>query len=87
MYPKNELFTLLQIHFHWRGSEHFVDGKKFAGEMHLVFQSKTNTKQFSVIGFMMKVRLNINDIQKIVSSKIGFFKILKFDKRLLIMII
>jgi len=55
MYPRNEVFTLLQIHFHWRGSEHFVDGKKFAGEIHLVFKSQTNPKQYSVIGFMMKL--------------------------------
>lgn len=55
MKPENELFELLQMHFHWRGSEHFVDGKKFAGELHLVHQSVENKNQFAVIGFLIKL--------------------------------
>lgn len=52
-----EEFKLLQLHFHWRGSEHFVNGIKYAGELHLVHQSKTNQGQFSVIGFLIQVIL------------------------------
>ena len=57
MYPQNEKFKLLQVHAHWRGSEHFVDNHKFDGEVHLVTQSVTNKEQLSVIGFMLKVKL------------------------------
>lgn len=55
MYPQNERFKLLQVHAHWRGSEHFVDNHKFDGEVHLVTQSVTNKEQLSVIGFMLKM--------------------------------
>ena len=55
MQPSNETFKLLQMHFHWRGSEHLVDDHKFAGELHLVTQSKSNASQYSVIGFLIKV--------------------------------
>lgn len=55
MHPQNEVFNLLQLHFHWRGSEHFIDDKKFAAEVHLVFQSATNPDQFSVVGYVFKL--------------------------------
>lgn len=50
-----ELFKFQQLHFHWRGSEHYIDNKKFAGEMHMVFQSMNNTHMHSVVGFMLQV--------------------------------
>lgn len=55
MYPQQETFKLLQLHFHWRGSEHIVDHHKFAGEVHLVTQSITNKEQYSVVGFLIKM--------------------------------
>lgn len=55
MQPSKETFKLLQMHFHWRGSEHLVDDHKFAGELHLVTQSKSNQSQYSVIGFLIKM--------------------------------
>jgi carbonic anhydrase len=57
MNSEAEPYNLLQMHFHWRGSEHFVNGKKFAAELHLVHQSEIDENKFSVIGFLFKVRL------------------------------
>jgi carbonic anhydrase len=50
--PDNVTFKLLQMHFHWRGSEHFIDGHKFAAELHLVHQSQKDPNQFAVLGFL-----------------------------------
>ena len=46
---------LLQMHFHWRGSEHLVNGRKFAGELHMVHQSKTDQNKLAVLGFLIEV--------------------------------
>lgn len=51
--PDNSKYKFLQMHFHWRGSEHFVDGHRFAGELHLVHQNVENPNKFSVIGFLL----------------------------------
>lgn len=50
----NMEYKFLQMHFHWRGSEHYVDGHRFAGELHLVHQSITDENRFSVIGFLLR---------------------------------
>lgn len=50
----NMEYKFLQMHFHWRGSEHYVDGHRFSGELHLVHQSVTDEKKFSVIGFLLR---------------------------------
>ena len=55
--PEKETFRLLQMHFHWRGSEHTFNGNKYAAEMHLVHQSTTNPEQLAVIGFFIEVSL------------------------------
>ena len=54
-WANKELFSLKQLHFHWCGSEHFIDNQEFAGEMHLVFHSLNNTQNHSVIGFILQV--------------------------------
>lgn len=51
--PGNSEYKFLQMHFHWRGSEHFVDGHRFAGELHLVHQNVENPNKFAVIGFLL----------------------------------
>ena len=53
--PELENFRLLQMHFHWRGSEHTLNDVKFAGELHLVHQSLKNSKRFAVLGFFFEV--------------------------------
>ena len=55
MSPENEQFKMLQMHFHWRGSEHFINGRKFAGELHMVHQSKNDSNRFAVLGFFIEV--------------------------------
>lgn len=60
MHPQEEEFKLSQLHFHWRGSEHLVDHRKFAGEVHLVTQSVSNPGQYSVIGFLIKMSMRDN---------------------------
>lgn len=52
---KSELYEFRQMHFHWRGSEHRVNGRKFSGELHLVHQSLNNTKMHAVVGFMFEI--------------------------------
>lgn len=53
--PENEKYRLLQMHFHWRGSEHEVNGHKFAGELHLVHQHLDNSDKFAVLGFLFEI--------------------------------
>jgi carbonic anhydrase len=55
MTPENSTYRLLQMHFHWRGSEHYIDGHKFAAELHLVHQSMENSNKFAVLGFLFSV--------------------------------
>ena len=47
----DETFKLIQFHFH-APSEHLVDGKEFAGEMHLVHESEDGT--LAVIGVFIE---------------------------------
>lgn len=56
MKPENEKFNLLQLHFHWRGSEHLVNGRKFAAEIHMVHKSAVNEGRFAVLGFFIEVK-------------------------------
>ena len=57
MQPENEKYKLLQMHFHWRGSEHYVDGHRFAAELHLVHQSVNDSEKFAVLGFLFRVNI------------------------------
>ena len=38
-----------------KGSEHFINGRKFAGELHMVHQSKNDSNRFAVLGFLIEV--------------------------------
>ncbi len=53
----NVKYKLLQLHLHWRGSEHTVDGNNFDAELHLVHQSTVNNSNFAVLGFFLSVSL------------------------------
>ena len=53
--PENDEYMLLQMHFHWRGSEHYVNGHKFVAELHLVHQNMEDKNKFAVLGFFFKV--------------------------------
>jgi carbonic anhydrase len=55
MKPENVKYKLLQMHLHWMGSEHTVDGWKFAAELHMVHQNTVNTSKLAVLGFFMSV--------------------------------
>ena len=73
LYPENQTFNMLTMHFHWRGSEHYLDNKKHSGEIHLLFQDQQNKAQYSVIAFLIDLVNNenhsmrpiINEIEKI----------------------
>ena len=54
-YFDNETFMLNQIHFHWGGSEHQINGKKYVAELHMVYQNQNNTKKYGVLGFLFQV--------------------------------
>ena len=45
------------MHFHWRGSEHFVDGHRFAAELHLVHQNVNDPGKYAVLGFLFRVKI------------------------------
>jgi hypothetical protein len=55
MPPDNVEYKLLNIQLHWRGSEHTVNGWKFAAELHLVHQSTVDSNKLAVIGFFLDV--------------------------------
>ena len=57
--PENDEYKLLQMHFHWRGSEHYVDGHRFAAELHLVHQNIKDEGKFAVLGFLFRVGIFI----------------------------
>ena len=42
MTPEYQPYKMLQMHFHWRGSEHKVNGKNYAAELHLVHRSEAD---------------------------------------------
>jgi carbonic anhydrase len=52
---ENSIYELLQMHFHWRGSEHRLNGHRFASELHLVHQNLNDSNKFAVIGFFFEV--------------------------------
>lgn len=55
----SEEFEFLQMHFHWRGSEHQINGRKFAAELHLVHRSLSDPKIHAVIGFLFQVEYQV----------------------------
>jgi carbonic anhydrase len=56
--PEDDEYKLLQMHFHWRGSEHFVEGHRFAAELHLVHQNIKDDSKYAVLGFLFRVKKN-----------------------------
>ena len=53
---QGETFEFLQMHFHWHGSEHEINGVLFPAELHLVTKSLNATeKKLAVIGIFLKV--------------------------------
>jgi len=52
MTPDYQRYVMLQMYFHWRGSEHTIDGKKFSAELHLVHQSESDPSKLAVLGFL-----------------------------------
>lgn len=81
--PLSSTFLLDSVHFHWGvvdsdGSEHAINGQKYALEAHFVFYNKAYQNStyasnfpdgFSVLGILFKVDKNSPDLQ--------IFKILK----------
>jgi carbonic anhydrase len=55
MHPENVKYKLINIHLHWRGSEHSINGRKFSGELHLVFQSTSDPNKLAVLAFFFEV--------------------------------
>jgi carbonic anhydrase len=51
----------MQIHFHWSGSEHTINGEHFAGEVHMVFNSLNRTTWHTVIGFFLQLEEDDNE--------------------------
>ena len=45
------------MHFHWRGSEHEIDGKKYAAELHLVHVNENDPNKLAVLGFIFAVNI------------------------------
>ncbi|XP_068719562.1 carbonic anhydrase-like isoform X1 [Montipora capricornis] len=57
--PLRGTYTLKQFHFHFgctnsRGSEHTLNGTRFSGELHLVFQKTTAPEDFAVVALWVK---------------------------------
>lgn len=55
MSPDNSNYKLLQMHFHWRGSEHLFNNNKFSAELHMVHQSVNDPNKYAVLGFMFSL--------------------------------
>ncbi|XP_044765990.1 carbonic anhydrase isoform X2 [Coccinella septempunctata] len=81
--PIEGTYELLQIHCHWgekddEGSEHTIDGKKFAGELHMVHwnSSKYPSLQeaakhpdgFCVLGVFLKPGAKNEEMEKVVAQ-------------------
>ncbi|KAJ8879823.1 hypothetical protein PR048_020431 [Dryococelus australis] len=79
--PLTEKHTLEQFHCHWgcddnQGSEHTVDGKAYAGELHFVHWNSLKYNTFAdaagqpdglaVLGVLLKVGRSHEELQKIV---------------------
>ena len=45
------------MHFHWGHSEHLINGKMYAAELHLVHTSYLNPSKYAVLGFMLQVKI------------------------------
>ncbi|KAK4004490.1 hypothetical protein OUZ56_006224 [Daphnia magna] len=80
-------YKFLQLHFHWgcdaEGSEHTVDGAKFAAEMHIVHQNqvfdslqeaKNHRNGLAVVAVMLKVQETENAILRPVLQGCHLFK-------------
>ena len=50
-------YNLLQMHFHWRGSEHRINGKRYAAELHLVHVNQADPTKLAVLGFLFAVTI------------------------------
>jgi carbonic anhydrase len=50
-------FKLSQLHFHWRGSEHRINGHCFSAEMHMVHSNLQNPQKIAVIAFIFAVKI------------------------------
>lgn len=70
MVPDNSEYKLLQMHFHWRGSEHYIDGHKFAAELHLVHQNVENPNKFAVLGFLFSLSNKDNENLKPITENL-----------------
>lgn len=51
------------MHFHWNLSEHAVDGKNYAAELHLVHKSLLVQDKLAVVGFLFQVN---NKLEKLI---------------------
>ena len=76
MLPDNQTYKFLQMHFHWRGSEHFIDGHRYSAELHLVHQNTQDENKFAVLGFLFEV-INSYFILHLLYFKFKFFKFKK----------
>jgi len=48
-------FEFRQMHFHWRGSEHTVNGHHYESELHLVHDNMNESGTYAVISFLFQV--------------------------------
>jgi carbonic anhydrase len=90
----NQEYVIAQFHFHWsgtndEGSEHTLDGKKFASEAHFVFFNKEKYKTFeqaaksdglAVLGFFIKPGTKDNALFKPLFDAISAMKTSGFKK-------
>ncbi|XP_042523239.1 carbonic anhydrase 1 [Dipodomys spectabilis] len=81
--PLSESYRLIQFHFHWGstndyGSEHTVDGVKYAAELHLVhwnsakysscIEASSKPDGLAILGVLMKVGQANPKLQKILDA-------------------
>lgn len=81
--PLSDEFAVAQFHFHWgsssdHGSEHTVDGKKYAAELHIVHFNKSKYATISdavnqpdglcVLGMLIEVGKENEALKKVISS-------------------
>ena len=59
---QGERFQFLQMHFHWHGSEHELNGKHFPAELHMVHISLDSpVKKLAVVGVFLAIVEEDND--------------------------
>ena len=51
----SKVYSFQQMHFHWRGSEHKINNRKYAGELHMVHRNLNAKDDYSVVGFFLEV--------------------------------